>query len=354
MKLTDALTYRAEQAHSYADPDAAVRAARRRRRRRGALAVAAVGLAVVATLTLPQLWPSPRLTSPASPTPAVAYPANVAVPTNAPPLPSDRPVGVAAFIYTKAQDTFLVASDGSQYNLGDEHALPGGLTSLSPDGRWLLRRNTLRDLTATTTHQVAPVGIARWSPQARWIHVEVANDTYRRIEVATGRVTQAPPAEAILDDGQLVIARTAEHKRATLAVVDPRTGGETRRFTVDAANALPGEYGIAWRAGDNPYRLGRLWPVTNDRAVLPIAGYDTLVLLDVSLIDGAIVGKRTVTKADGRWAVAGIDSDTIVLARTGSDDDNALALATPAGPPRVVSRFPTNTSVLVRGAMFSL
>ena len=220
-------------------------------RRRTALALAALScLAPVTGLAAAGCAPAPG-----SPGASAATPAGSAVPglvpldpaAAAPELPTDAPVGRAAFAYALGDRARLVTVDGRQYALA-ANALAGGATQLSPDGRWLLRRDRLRDLTGTA-ERTLPRGFPRaWSPTGRWLLVD-AGAGQLTVETATGRtVLVRTHGIGVLDDGTVVVGEgggegddVGDPKVVRLRLVDAASGAERRSVTVDTRAVLPGE-----------------------------------------------------------------------------------------------------------------
>jgi hypothetical protein len=269
-------------------------------------------------------------------------------------------------LYAIANSPLLVTIDGTQYRLPEPALFNTGLTSLSPDGRWLHSGTTLRELTSTVSHQV-PRGRTRWSPQARWALISDDNATNQQlVEVATGRTTTVGSAVAVLDTGDLVVATDTDAKKTTLTITNPRTGAALHHVTVNATGVLTGDQSIAGRAGDNPPALRRIWPDRDDRAFLEVEGSSTLMLLTVSLTDGTILGRLTVPAEQPPyqlWATAGVDTGKIVLRHqptagtlptrgpAAPEQVYQLAFAEPTGgSPRVVCEIPAHAMVLARGS----
>jgi hypothetical protein len=372
MRLDQALTVMAEDAGMYANADRALALARRRRSRRMLVGSVAVAMLTVAAIGLPQVW-SRHVAHPATPpavsagpstplpSPRSSYPVVVTPPHNPDTLPTDRGVGPAAFVYAPTPDqALLVTVDGHQYRLSDARLFQAGVDSLSPDGRWLLTGSTVRDLTSTTSRQV-PQGRAQWSPQARWLLIDAA-DGQHLIEAATGNSIRVDKAVAVLDTGDVVVASNIDRTAATITVVDPRTGGERRRFDVNAAKELGPDQGIAAVRAEGTPSLYSFWPA-RDRAYMEVKGSSDLTVLAVSLTDGHILARSSIPAEPPPyqfWAIAGIDSGRLVLRHQQQESSPQpstttsqyqLGLADAAGgQPAIVCRYPARSLVLTRGA----
>ena len=253
--LKDLLAEYAEEARPYDVRVQALRVGRRRRRLRRAIPAALVLLAVV-TIGLTQLIPQPSPTGPSLPGTRVdlpGYPAAVVMQQDAPPLPTDAPVGPALMLYTYPGDGYrLVLPGGDQYRLeGSLAGEPWDATyDLSPNRRWLFtavrgQGTTVRDLTGTATAEFPglrhPVSA---SADGRWLVLGTQSDNVDASEANNPGVvelvdlTANPPVgvsvdltayldcvvAAVRSDGSLVIHNLGAGSLGSLIIFNPHNG----------------------------------------------------------------------------------------------------------------------------------
>jgi hypothetical protein len=187
-------------------------------------------------------------------------------------------------------------------------------------------------------------------------------DGQHLIEVASGASSRVDTAGAVLDTGDVVVASNIGRTATTIAVVDPRTGTERRRFDVNAAKDLRPDEGIGVVRADGPTSLYPFWP-SGDRAYMEVKGSSNLTVLTVSLTDGHILTRLSIPAEPPPyqfWAVAGIDSGQLVLRHLQPEaspppstptSQYELGLADQAGgQPVILCHFPAHSLVLTRGA----
>jgi hypothetical protein len=270
VSLREELSALAEGARSYGDPDAAVRTVRRRRTAR-LVAVPALAVMAVAALLIVPGW---RLGNTGVPKES-SVGSDLTAAGPAPVLPADRAVGPAAFAYTAQGQTWLVTRDRHRYELPPAAPDSGG-TSLSPDGRWLVRNGLLRDLTGLRRHILQGQRVLAWSPNSAWILVEDSQQQQLLIETATAHVTVvlSYPGRAVLDDGSVLVGEGDVEGEAvgppnvvTLGVLNPRDGAQERTLVVDARSALPAGEAVKDRHG-----IVRVWLGPDDQALFEVAG----------------------------------------------------------------------------------
>ncbi|MBB5867098.1 hypothetical protein F4553_000477 [Allocatelliglobosispora scoriae] len=141
---------------------------------------------------------------------------------------------------------------------------------LSPDGRWLSRPSvafgsTLRDLTGETVVRLPGVfDPGQWSSNSRWLTTRPlspgGSSAYERHEVATGekievrlpdRNGEAWQVIGVRDDGTLVMTRMwdgenrdPDPRHESYSIVDPVTGAEVHRTTIDFGDDSTGPFGL--------------------------------------------------------------------------------------------------------------
>jgi hypothetical protein len=254
--LRELLTEVAAEAGPYDVTDRAVRTVRRRRRLAVIAPVAAALLVAAGTVVALPLRPAGEGEAPAWSSVVSWLPTRLVPVGSPPPLPTGRPVAPAALAYTVRNELFpgtLLTEDGRHYRM------PGdGVRAISPDGRWVVFRRgetlALRDLTGTAVrdlgvHHWGTVGA--WSPDSRWLALRtyLDGDPTRRTTVvglASGETFGPLPDPdmgtglcGLRDTGDLLTC-TADKKSTRFVVreIDPRTGEESRRVTVDPTAAL--------------------------------------------------------------------------------------------------------------------
>ncbi|GAA1379799.1 hypothetical protein GCM10009661_53530 [Catellatospora chokoriensis] len=256
-RLRESLPMLAEHAGQYADAGAAVAKAKRRRTSRIA-ATAAASLALVAAVLAVLVpgssgsGPVPPLNTPSpSPSPYVpSEPAPLPVgltdrSAQAQPLPRDRAIGRAMLLLEvhEGGDGYIVAVDGTWWR---SPKADSGAYTLSPDGRWLARKDkdrvVVRDLTGTTEHALPAATGLMWAPSGGWLYGMnqhgagwlVSPGTWSPREVAEDRGSVL----AVTDAGELLCTDVGTGRtRLTLRIVSPATGG-VRHIAVDTAAQL--------------------------------------------------------------------------------------------------------------------
>jgi hypothetical protein len=177
-------------------------------------------------------------------------------------LPIDHAVGRAVFAYEVGSQAWLVTQDGRRYLLGAD-ALAGRNTAISPDGRWLLHDGRLRDLTGTADRALPPAPFITWSPDGEWLlldHPGLLLDGPGHqllVNTETGQATNLSTfGLAVLDDGTVLVGEgggegvdPGDPKVVSLRIVDPATGTQRGRVTIDTRAVLPGEEAVKGRLG---------------------------------------------------------------------------------------------------------
>ncbi|GAB4051570.1 hypothetical protein GCM10028775_28810 [Catellatospora paridis] len=254
-RLRESLPMLAEHAGQYADAGAAVAKAKRRRTGRLA-ATAAASLALVAAL-LALVLPGPSGSGPVpplnSPSPSPYVPSELApLPVGltdrsgeAQPLPRDRAIGRAMLLLEgrDVRDGYIVALDGTWWH---RPKADSGAYTLSPDGRWLARKDrdgvVVRDLTGTAEHTLPAATGLIWAPSGGWLYGMnlhgpgwlVSPGTWSPREITEDRGSVL----AVTDAGELVCTDVGTSRtRLTLRIVSPATGG-VRHIAVDTAAQL--------------------------------------------------------------------------------------------------------------------
>lgn len=277
-KLFDGL---AEDVKQYDVRDAVLRQAARRRR---VVRLAPVAVAMALVLGVGAVWIPLHHThrAPAAGPPAAMswLPREVDANAATTPLPADRPVGPGAMLYRSRQmrpgSYALLTVDGGHYEV------PQPITTLSPDGRWLGYRGkdgyVLRDLTSTTVTKL-PTGympvspdvpgrngtigfsitnrfdVREWSSDNRWLllaedHVDERAPEFRgpfyRYDLTTGKAERivAPgkpdSVQAVLPSGDVLVEQLDyPGKVVTVVAVDPVTGAQQSRTTIDMNEYIP-------------------------------------------------------------------------------------------------------------------
>jgi hypothetical protein len=254
--LRDLLAEVAAEAAPYQVTDRAVRTVRRRRRLAVIAPLAAALLVAAGTVVSLPLRPEGQGEALVWSNQVSWLPTRLVPSASPPPVPTGRGVAPAAMAYAVSNVQFpgtLLTEDGRHYRM------PGdGVRAISPDGRWVVFRRgetlALRQLTGTAVQDLrvdhrATVGA--WSPDSRWLALRrfVEGETTRLttvVNVDSGEALAAvrdPDLNTHLcglrDTGE-VLTCTADEQSTRFVVrwVDPRTGGETRRVTVDPGAAM--------------------------------------------------------------------------------------------------------------------
>jgi hypothetical protein len=360
MRLRESLHELADEARSYADPDAAVTRARRRRARSVAvpLSVAAVVLGGLVAAGLPWL--------PAEPPVQVdpRYPARVSPRDGAVPLPADRAVGAASYVYGRCASTcqpVLVLPDGTQYAIPASPDHGSIAVALSPDGRrlgWANRNEfRLRDLYGTQENVYTGKSIwtgARWSPNGRWLVLMWSGQgEYTIIDTTNGRTTwlATPPWSwfDVSDTGEWLlfpIPYEAGYDR-----LDAPTGEATHHKLAPSLGQA-GEYPLPPLL--TPCSCTAMFPLFPSGPVDPyIASGPVVALVDVDLADGHVITRFDLPQDDGTWRpVAVLPDEGVVLAHFRPDVTEVVQLHSITGELTVVSRLPAGFEVVLRGAGF--
>jgi hypothetical protein len=247
------------------DAEAILAKVRRRRRRQlvSSVAAAAAVLILVGVVTgLSWFDPDPAPSGP----PLRLSPFAVA-PHDAPVLPSDRGIGRGALVYTTCYTcpAFLVAADGSQYQLAEietaRRAVQGVLASgaaslpvtLSPDGRWLGFHESvggvaLRDLSGTRVRHITWWPWA-WSLNGRFLFGQSPFGVgLVELDLRTGREQTVsndyhPLLPVVEPDGNLLYSTTlCPEPDDSLAFerLDLASGEKRFAFTVEAGHLATG------------------------------------------------------------------------------------------------------------------
>jgi hypothetical protein len=301
-----------------------------------------------------------------------AFPARIGA-GHAPELPSDRPVGRAAFLYTAdlgsgGEPVVLVTTDGAGYRLGPSTVDGTGTVSLSPDGCRLafLRGGgwVVRDLASTTEYVVDAEGPATWSGDGRFLLWRTAGrpgSDYKIMDTADGRLTDAEFDDslmplALLGRSQLAAfnlsASVDDPPTLVVDIVDLATGDTVRSVPVELSPHLrQDEYLVAYfvpymyAIGDPP----RLWvsvgvlpesTVPEAQPALPTG------VVGADLLSGRVLARHTWPEPgpEGYTAVAGAVTGGALIARmTGTVTE--VSLATETGARRVLTRLPADSMI---------
>jgi hypothetical protein len=254
--LRDLLTEVAAEAGPYDVTDRAVRTVRRRRHLAVIAPLAAALLVAAGTVAALPLRPDGEGEALVWSNEVGWLPTRLVPVESPPPLPADRGVAPAAVAYAVRNVQFpvtLFTGDGRHYRM------PGdGVRAISPDGRWVVFRRgetlALRDLTGT---EVRDLGVdhrgtvGAWSPGSRWLALRTypEGETNRHTTVVdldsgvTFRAVRDPDRDTrlcgLLDTGDLLTCTGDDRStRFVVRQVDPRTGDERRRVTVDPGPAM--------------------------------------------------------------------------------------------------------------------
>jgi hypothetical protein len=359
--LTDA----AEGARDYADPGAALAAARRLQARRRVIATSIV--AAVATMAALGVGAAPDRESGPQPS-ADGYPSVVTRPAQAEPLP-ERPVGPASLIYAPCIwqcDPYLVLPDGTQYAL-PETGVGGEPTagySLSPDGRWLGHPTRtgfrLRDLTTTTSRDIHDDGPGvteawAWSPNGGRLllvrHADGVVHHFRVVDVTTGSAQRHAAAGrqpiAVRDDGSVVYWTKVGPTGGTVGIAN---------LTTDVVATVELDLRAVVRQDEAPVpqtlRLGpdgylAVLTVTLSTPLDDLGQPSALILVDL--------GSGSVRRLDLPLAgTAVLDpralrSDGVLLVRTTPEQTEVVRLDEVTGRWTVLSRLPRDSQVVLPG-----
>lgn len=150
----------------------------------------------------------------------------IVLPATAPELPSDRAVGPGLFEYhSDAGIKIMVTERGEFYSIGvtpqPRHPTGDGI-EISPDGRWLLRRESphlfsysIRDLASSEVLAVSDAYFHGWSPDSKWALFQPVLDEgpsrYVMLSLIDGSRVQSryqpvegEPVVAVLPDGRVI------------------------------------------------------------------------------------------------------------------------------------------------------
>ncbi|GHJ47615.1 hypothetical protein Cs7R123_49570 [Catellatospora sp. TT07R-123] len=257
-RLREALPMLAEHAGQYADAGAAVTTAKRRRTGRIAvtaalaLLLAAGGYAVFGS-RLTRFEPAPPAASPSAfpspypPSAPVTLPSSLADRSStAQPLPEDRGVGRATLLLDALdrRDGYLVGADGTWWRRPQTKP---GVYQLSPDGRWLARRDetqvVVRDLVGTAQHTLPRADEVWWAPASGWLYGTTVDGPAWLASLTDWSPHEVDPVTArsflaVTDAGELLCtAEGTSRTRVPLRLVSPATGAE-HELAVDLTGQL--------------------------------------------------------------------------------------------------------------------
>jgi hypothetical protein len=254
--LRDLLSEVAAEAGPYDVTDRAVRTVRRRRRLAVIAPVAAALLVAAGTVAALPLRPDGEGEALVWSSEVSWLPTRLVPVASPPPLPTDRGVAPAAIVYAVRNVQFpgtLLTADGRHYRM------PGdGVRAISPDGRWVVFRRgatlALRDLTGTAVRDLGVDHrgtVGAWSPDSRWLALRTyaEGDPTRLttvVDMESGETLRAVPDPDMetslcglrVTGDLLTCTADKESTRFVVREVDPRTGDQTRRVTVDPAAAM--------------------------------------------------------------------------------------------------------------------
>lgn len=253
-------------------------------------------------------------------------------------LPSDRGVGPVALGYVAGGVSYVVLESGEQYLVpGDLRQ--GGQVSLAPEGRWLLRGDTLYDTENGRTTTVALAAAPRsWSPNGRWLLTECSSEgtgsRQQRLDTTAGSTLDVAGlvseddgvcgAYAVLDDGNVIAAAlpagSGPVHEVSLRVVDPQTGGLVREIDVDLTSILQSEESVAGWLG----LLGLLVGPDGELFLRVIGGVNRQTIGVVIADDGRPV-RRVEGPAEGGWVPVAFDDEGIVIVH--GDDGNGAQVS---------------------------
>ena len=360
MSLRERMHELADGARSYADPDAAVARARRLRVTSTAVPLGVAGL-VLSGLVLSGL---PWLPADGPAEVDHRYPAAVAFET-APPLPANRAVGTASFVYGRCTPTrsacepFLVLPDGKQYALPEAPGFGTILVTLSPNGRWLGWSNGiefyLRDLHGQRERlfrgKSGWTG-ARWSPDGRWLVLSWNNmGEFTIIDMNTGKGTfldRVPGWPTVVtNEGNWIVWDTPFE--GGYDVLDPRTG-RTEHHRVTPSVGRAGEYALPPVL--TPCSCTAMVPLFPSGTVDPYFVHGPVVaIVEVDLADGHVITRLDLPRDDGSWhPKVALPDEGILLLHVVPDATEIVQLNTISGQRLVVSRLPAGVDVILRGA----
>jgi len=237
--------------------------------------------------------------------------------------------------------------------------------SLSPDGRWLVQDDQLRDLTGRLQRSLRGQRVLAWSPNSAMILAEDPLQQQFLVETASGHVdaVRSLPGLAVLDDGSVVDGEGGIEDEdpgppnvVTLSLLDPGSGAQQREVVIDARGALSGQEAVKGRQG-----IIRVWFGPDDQALFEVAGglppgHSALLASlrapqRVSAIAGA-VGNR-------RWRPLGFFDDAVLIkseeqVASGAPDGNPVELrAWRDGDSTLLFLLPPGSAVLPPGGVLA-
>lgn len=320
-ELREALAELAELARPYGDAQAAIQKAAAARRRRQIL-IPGSALAVVVTLVVAIAGPLARRGEPYQPAEPSApaehtfpYPKEpVTLDPDAPPLPSDGPVGAASFVWARSAPTALhiVLPAGRQFQIPLDPVTgegDGRSAYLSPNGQVLIWRTAdgarLRDLTSTRQAELPARGYSLWSPNSRWVVGWNGGGDAVRLDVETLDEVALPRLAnlfGLLDTGELlVVDGDPGGEKVQFSVLDPVTGTKKRSFVVDARPHLVGSESVYIPIPDSaPRVLASLWTAGGEVGLIRIDRIDDGTNPGASFSGESATGLLVFSTTDGR------------------------------------------------------
>ena len=367
MRLRVELDRLAQDVQEYPEVERVLAAARRRKVARLAAASGLATVLALAVLVAPAWLADGRPGRPIPLTSGSSAPEvrQVLLPATAAGIPADRPVGIGAFIYASGGKAYLVTTGGDQYAVPHDD-VQSGVVSLSPDGRWLFSKGTLRDLSGTAIRQIDAFWFVRaWSPDGRRLLTE-SGGSQHVVDTATGHhVSVDASALAVLNDGSVLAsgdgAGTAvvNPRRAVLQVLDGVTGTLLRQIAIDASGMLSEKSAIAGRLG-----IIRVVTGPANQVMLQVDGDGTGPRAIVaSLVDGRVLGivRAPAVPSGGSWVALGFAGDSVLFKGTGMAPSGGadavrtqLAIASLGGETRPLYHLPANVEVVAPGTAISV
>lgn len=360
--LDTAFTALAEEAGAYADPDRAIRAARRSRRNR--FLITPLILVVVFALAAFGAVKFIPDRSPAPPAKPPTYPSMVDTPdANTPELP-DKPVGRGVFVYSpktcEGCPVYLVTGSGKQYRLPAGGNVDSSYSdALSPDGRWLYYHDkyepVLRDL--VKGREVRPndkLGewsrFQGWSADGKWLltHVTQGLEPYGLYDPSTGEHRRVRIGDAawkpliVLSANEMVVGPSRSESNFApsrsaepLRVIRPSTGERIRDLPVDVSALLKeGESITTWTG----LLIVSLRAHGQELLIPLISGGNAAIL--VSLEDGHAITRYDLPPDNvDNWAIVSFTGADVIAGREGSGLELVL-INSVTGERRTATTFP--------------
>ena len=278
-------------------------------------------------------------------------------------LPSDRGVGPVALGYVAGGVSYVVLESGEHYLVpGDLRQ--GGRATLSPEGRWLLRGDTLYDTENGRTTTVALAAAPRsWSPNGRWMLTECSSEgagsRQQRLDTTAGStldVAGLPSTEdevcgayAVLDDGNVVTAvlpaGSGPVREVALQVLDPQTGGVVRQIDVDLTSILQAEESVVGWLG-----LHGLLAGPDGEFFLGVMGGVNRSTIGVVIADDGRPVRRVEGPAGGGGVPVAFDDEGIVVVHGDDGNGAQVSVVAPDGAIHLRHHLPPGAQlVLVPG-----